>query len=90
MAEKNVDCCVFTSYHNVAYYSNFVYCAFGRPYGLVCKYFFVLKIFSTCHWLEVVGREGEPVSVSALIDGGQPWRRGYGGNVVYTDWARHG
>ena len=37
MAERNVDCCVFTSYHNIAYYSNFVYCAFGRPYGLVCK-----------------------------------------------------
>ena len=52
--------------------------------------FFVLKIFSMCHWLEVVGREGEPVSVSALIDGGQPWRRGYGDNVVYTDWAGHG
>ncbi|MDU9006119.1 M24 family metallopeptidase [Sedimentitalea todarodis] len=26
---------VFTSMHNVAYYSGFLYCAFGRPYGLV-------------------------------------------------------
>ena len=28
------------------------------------------------------------VTLSALIDGGQPWRRGYGDNLVYTDWAR--
>lgn len=26
---------VFTSIHNIAYYSGFLYCAFGRPYGLV-------------------------------------------------------
>ena len=26
---------VLTSMHNVAYYSGFLYCAFGRPYGLV-------------------------------------------------------
>ncbi|WP_227271861.1 M24 family metallopeptidase [Roseobacter weihaiensis] len=26
---------VFTSMHNTAYYSGFLYCAFGRPYGLV-------------------------------------------------------
>ncbi|MEY8828787.1 aminopeptidase P family protein [Sedimentitalea sp. XS_ASV28] len=26
---------VFTSMHNIAYYSGFLYCAFGRPYGLV-------------------------------------------------------
>ena len=70
MREKNLSSCVFTSIHNVAYYSNFVYCAFGRPYGLV------------------VPLEGEPTTVSALIDGGQPWRRCYGDNVVYTDWRR--
>lgn len=35
MAEKGIDACVFTSMHNVAYYSGFLYCAFGRPYGLV-------------------------------------------------------
>ena len=70
MREKNLKCCVFTSYHNVAYFSNFVYCAFGRPYGLV------------------VPLEGDPSTISALIDGGQPWRRGYGDNIVYTDWRR--
>jgi len=35
MAEKDIDACVLTSMHNVAYYSGFLYCAFGRPYGLV-------------------------------------------------------
>ena len=31
MAEKGIDACVLTSMHNVAYYSGFLYCAFGRP-----------------------------------------------------------
>ncbi|MCL3883131.1 aminopeptidase P family protein [Marivita sp. GX14005] len=35
MAEKGVDACVMTSMHNIAYYSGFLYCSFGRPYGLV-------------------------------------------------------
>lgn len=35
MLAEGVDACVFTSMHNVAYYSGFLYCAFGRPYALV-------------------------------------------------------
>ncbi|MCR8827112.1 aminopeptidase P family protein [Pseudosulfitobacter koreensis] len=35
MQANGVDACVFTSMHNVAYYSGFLYCAFGRPYALV-------------------------------------------------------
>ena len=35
MASKGVDSVLFTSYHNINYYSDFVYCQFGRPYGLV-------------------------------------------------------
>ncbi|MBY6113849.1 M24 family metallopeptidase [Mameliella alba] len=35
MAQSGVEACVFTSMHNIAYYSGFLYCAFGRPYGLV-------------------------------------------------------
>ena len=27
-------------------------------------------------------------SITANIDGGQPWRRGFGDNLVYTDWQR--
>jgi len=35
MDEKGVDAAVLTSMHNVAYYSGFLYCAFGRPYAVV-------------------------------------------------------
>ncbi|WP_136636779.1 M24 family metallopeptidase [Pseudooceanicola onchidii] len=35
MQAKGVVACVFTSMHNIAYYSGFLYCSFGRPYGLV-------------------------------------------------------
>ena len=70
MAEAGLDCVLFTSYHNICYYSDFLYCKFGRNYGLV------------------VDHDGL-TSVSANIDGGQPFRRTYGGrNVVYTDWQR--
>ena len=34
MAVQGIDACLFTSMHNIAYYSGFLYCAFGRPYGL--------------------------------------------------------
>ena len=30
-----IDAVLFTSYHNVNYYSDYLYCSFGRPYGLV-------------------------------------------------------
>ncbi|KIN64937.1 Creatinase [Sulfitobacter noctilucicola] len=35
MADDGIEACVLTSMHNVAYYSGFLYCAFGRPYALV-------------------------------------------------------
>lgn len=35
MAKKGVDSVLFTSYHNINYYADFVYCQFGRFYGLV-------------------------------------------------------
>ena len=35
MADKNIDACILTSMHNVAYYSGFLYCSFGRPYALI-------------------------------------------------------
>ncbi|ATF17179.1 aminopeptidase P family protein [Phaeobacter gallaeciensis] len=35
MAETGVTAAVFTSMHNISYYSGFTYCAFGRPYGMV-------------------------------------------------------
>jgi len=33
MSKKNIDMVILTSMHNVAYYSGFIYCSFGRPYG---------------------------------------------------------
>jgi creatinase len=35
MDDAGVAASVFTSMHNIAYFSGFLYCSFGRPYGLV-------------------------------------------------------
>ena len=35
MVDMGVEAAVFTSMHNVSYYSGLTYCSFGRPYGLV-------------------------------------------------------
>ncbi|WP_460273654.1 aminopeptidase P family protein [Celeribacter sp. ULVN23_4] len=70
MARLGLEACVLTSMHNVAYYSGFLYCSFGRPYALVVT-------------------ASDSVTVSAGIDAGQPWRRGYGDNITYTDWQRN-
>ncbi len=70
MAEQGIDVALFTSYHNICYYGDFLYCQFGRNYALVVD-------------------QDNVTSVSANIDGGQPWRRTFGGeNLVYTDWQR--
>ena len=69
MAKENIQAVLFTSIHNINYYSDFLYCAFGRPYGLAVT-------------------QDSSTSISANIDGGQPWRRTYGDNLVYTDWQR--
>ena len=70
MAAEGMDAVLFTSNHNINYYSDFMYCAFGRPYGLLVD-------------------ADKSTSISANIDGGQPWRRTFGGeNIVYTDWQR--
>ncbi|MEM7120582.1 MAG: aminopeptidase P family protein [Pseudomonadota bacterium] len=34
MGENDVDAVLFTSMHNIHYFSDFLYCSFGRPYGL--------------------------------------------------------
>ncbi len=33
MDKKNLDLVILTSMHNIAYYTGFIYCSFGRPYG---------------------------------------------------------
>jgi len=35
MDKKNIDMVILTSMHNIAYYTGFIYCSFGRPYGCV-------------------------------------------------------
>ena len=69
MEAENVDAVFFTSIHNINYYNHFVYCSFGRPYGLVVT-------------------QDKLKSITANIDGGQPWRRGFGDNIIFTDWER--
>ncbi|WP_298569744.1 aminopeptidase P family protein [uncultured Aliiroseovarius sp.] len=70
MADRGVEAVLFTSMHNIAYYSGFLYCSFGRTYGCVVT-------ADRC------------TTVSANIDAGQPWRRSFGDNVIYTDWERN-
>lgn len=69
MADVGIDAVLLTSYHNINYFSDFLYCYFGRSFGLVIT-------------------KDRHVTVSANIDGGQPWRRSFDDNVVYTDWRR--
>ena len=69
MSDMGIDSVLFTSIHNINYYSDFLYCSFGRPYGLVVT-------------------KNRAVTISANIDAGQPYRRTYGENLVYTDWRR--
>ncbi len=69
MEKENIDLIIFTSIHNINYYNHFVYCSFGRLYGLIVK-------------------QDKLKSITANIDGGQPWRRGYGDNIIYTDWEK--
>ncbi|MDH3690883.1 MAG: M24 family metallopeptidase [Gammaproteobacteria bacterium] len=70
MLETDVETVILTSIHNINYFGDFVYCSFGRPYGLVVT-------------------PDKLTSVSANIDGGQPWRQTFGhDNLVYTDWQR--
>lgn len=69
MAQHKIDAAILTSYHGICYYSGFLYCRFGRNYGLVID-------------------DSNATTISAGIDGGQPWRRTHGDNLVYTDWRR--
>lgn len=69
MQSLRLDSCLMTSYHNINYYADFLYCSFGRKYGLVIT-------------------PEQVTSVSANIDGGQPARRTFGENLIYTDWQQ--
>lgn len=66
MAETGMDAILLTSMHNVHYYSDFLYCAFGRDFGLVIT-------------------QRNSTTISPAVDFGQPYRRSFGDNLVYTD-----
>ena len=34
MDKNNLDMVILTSMHNIAYYTGFIYCSFGRPYAV--------------------------------------------------------
>ena len=69
MTEQSLDAVLLTSMHNIAYYSGFLYCSFGRPYACIVT-------------------PDNCTTISANIDAGQPWRRCYGENLIFTDWQR--
>lgn len=69
MQTLRIDAVLMSSYHNINYYGDFLYCSFGRKYGLVID-------------------QHTQTSVSANIDGGQPARRTFGENIIYTDWQQ--
>ena len=69
LTEARLDAALLTSYHNINYFSDFLYCYFGRRYGFV-----------------VTAKKA--ISITAGIDGGQPYRRTFGDNITYTDWRR--
>ena len=35
MSNNNLDMIILSSMHNIAYYTGFIYCSFGRPYGCI-------------------------------------------------------
>ena len=35
MSKNTLDMIILTSMHNIAYYTGFIYCSFGRPYGCI-------------------------------------------------------
>ena len=69
MAGADIDAVLFTSMHNVNYYSDFLYCSFGRNFGLTVT-------------------QHQSTTISANIDFGQPSRRSFGENIVFTDWKQ--
>ncbi len=69
MAAQDLPAVLLTSMQNIAYYTGFLYCSFGRPYGCVVT-------AESC------------TTITANIDGGQPWRRSHCDNIIYTDWRR--
>lgn len=72
MEHKGLEAVVFTSIHNIAYLSGHVYCSMGQPGRS-----YGLVITQEAH-----------TTIGSLVDGGHPWRRSWGDNIVYSDWKK--
>ena len=62
-------------------------CVFTSMHCIAYYSGFLYCSFGRPYALAVTG--SECVTFSAGIDAAQPWRRGYGDNITYTDWARN-
>ena len=55
MTARDIDVCVFTSYHNICYLAGFLYCYFGRKYAMareiVASYPFV-ELMDSWTWFQ--------------------------------------
>ncbi|XP_072018584.1 creatinase-like [Amphiura filiformis] len=72
MTENDMEAVLFTSYHNINYYSDFLHVAFGRPYGLAITHDSATIISGLVDWAQPWRR--------AIANNC--------GNLIYTDWQR--
>lgn len=72
MAERGIEAAVLTSYHCVNYYSDFLYCRFGRRYACVVDHDRMTTIGAGIDGGQPWRRTHGPAS----------------GNLIYTDWRR--
>eukprot|EP01083_Nonionella_stella_P221975 792508_1 len=74
MEDDHIDYALFTSYHNICYLTQFVYCSFGRKYALIVDR----------------NNESETNLIASNIDGGYPFRKSakHCHVSLYTDWNK--
>jgi creatinase len=72
MAAAGAEAAILTSIHNINYFGDFLYCAFGRPYALV--------VTQNKHTVVSANIDGGQPWRRAAGNGGE--------NLVYTDWQR--
>ncbi len=74
MEQDHIDYALFTSYHNICYLTQFVYCKFGRKYALIVDR----------------NNESETNLIASNIDGGYPFRKSpkHCKVSLYTDWNK--
>jgi creatinase len=79
MRNAGVDAVLLTSMHNIHYFSDFLYCAFGRPYGLVVTADKVVSISANIDYGQPYRRtHGDNIVYT-------DWRRGNYWRAVQTE-----